>query len=122
MEGQLVVLGVEELEGLIVGVAEVVTAGYLVAADRKISLLDLRHAPLMTSGLRKVVKHWQGSLPQLKDMDDSERQRIVTAFQKHFRLDGGSTEQLIEQGFEMLLIGLQALLSFVDLGGKIVKA
>lgn len=116
-------LSVQELKDLAGAVAKIGTGIGKVLEDGKVDWRDTVHVPAILSGIRELSEvSFQALLPELKDMDDAEREDLAAHFRGAFELPNDSTEAVIEQGLELVLMGLQAVLAFTKIGQAVKVA
>lgn len=112
-------LGVESIKEAILAVAET-CSGIAAIIEDGVSLSDLKHVPKVISGIKHLSKVKLAEvLPQAKDLDDAEKLELSAAFKASFDIANDDMEQVIEEGMAIVLEGLQAILSFLNIGAKV---
>jgi hypothetical protein len=93
------------------------TVGGQVLADGKVTLADARYVPqLLAVGKKFVGVNYPEAVKEALDIDDDqEREAIAKVFDDTFDLPAGldSTEAVVEQGADFVLIALQTISQFV---------
>jgi hypothetical protein len=111
------------LKKLIGPTAKLATAIGGILADGQVTLGDMRYVPEIFGALRGFAGlEFSAVLPEMKDLTDAEREELARLFKTNFDITAESTEAVIEQGFELVLMALQAVVAFVTIGGKVRKA
>lgn len=112
-------VGIENLKALATGVAELSTAVGNIMKDGSIGVGDLGQVPAIFAAIRHLAAaDVKAVLPEAKDLSDPERVELAAHFSAVFDLPNDTVEVIVEQGLEMVLMGLQAILSFVAIKGK----
>lgn len=82
-----------------------------VAADGKAGFDDLKEVPALIGAVRQLWSvDYADILPEFKDLDDQEKAQVVARFKAGLDLDNDSLELNIEQGFEMAIELVKAVL------------
>lgn len=103
--------GIVNLLLAVSAVAELGTAVGDVFGDSKVGPSDVVYIPELLAALKDAGKvHYTELIPEASDLDDDERAQLAEAFKAKFRLKNHETvEGVIEQGFEILSYGVQAI-------------
>ena len=113
-------LGVENVRAFATAAAKTGTAAYGVFEDGKVDFTDLKYIPKVLSGIKGFTAvNYKEVLPELDDLSDDEKESLSAHFKTVFSIGGGSTEEIIEEGYGYILMAIQALFTFIDLGEKV---
>jgi hypothetical protein len=117
-------LGIVNLLLATKAVGELGSATGDVFADGKVSIGDMQYAGEFFSAMRDASDvEWSALLPEVEDLDADERAQVAAAFREHLKIEGHEVvEEVIEQGFEVLSYGLEALQSLKKLWEKFKPA
>lgn len=111
-------LGIESLKEATLAVAELST-GIASIVEGGLALSDLKHVPKVISGIRHASKVKLAEvIPQAKDLDDAEKVELSALFKESFDIVNDDIEKVVEEGLAIVLEGLQALLSILNIGAK----
>lgn len=110
-------LDVTSLKQLATAGAKIGTATGKILADGKVDFTDVVHLPAVLNGIKDLSGvDYKALLPELKDLDDTERAELSAHFSATFDIPNDSVEVVVEQGLDICLMVLQAILSFVRVG------
>lgn len=116
-------LNIENLKSLTVAVAKLGVGMAGVLEDGTVTISDMKHIPAILGGLRSLsVVEYKKLLPEMKDLNDAEREELGKLFGTEFNIVNDSLEATIEQGLALLLMALQAIMTFVSIGEKVKTA
>lgn len=117
---ELQMIGVENLKKLASGVALSAKAVDGALEDGQISFGDAKHVPDLFSGIRQLSSVDLDSVwPEVENIDDAEREDLANHFRSVFDLKSDDVELAIEEGLDLLLRALQAIMSFKDIAAKV---
>ena len=71
--------GVEKTLGALESIGDVVKGVEAVLADGKVTLLDLRQAPALFTGIKALVAAAPAIKEELKDLDKEELEKVLSA-------------------------------------------
>lgn len=112
-------LGIQEVKELATAAAKLGTGAGKILEDGKVTFADTIHVPTILGGLKDLAGvDYKAVLPEAKDLDDTERAELGAHFSATFDLPNDSVEVVVEQGLELCLMALQAILTFVKIGEK----
>ncbi len=113
---------IANLKKLIGPTAKLATSIGGILADGQVTLGDMRYVPDIFSALRGYAGlDYTVVIPELKDLNDVEREELAKLFRDNFNISAETVEAVVEQGFDLLLMALQAILTFVTIGKTIKK-
>ncbi len=104
-------------------VGELGSFGGDVFADGAVTAVDIVYVPELLKALKDVAAvDYLDLLPEASTLSDTDRAALVVAFKTSFKLpDHPSVEATIDEGFEILSYGLQAVQALEDLWTKFFK-
>jgi hypothetical protein len=113
-------LGVQEVKDLASAVAKTGAAAAKILADGQVTLSDTVHLPGVLAGLKGFADvEYLALLPELKDLDEAERAELAKDFQSKFDIPNDTVEAVVEQGYALLLEGLDAVMAFLKIGQQV---
>lgn len=113
-------LGIQDIKALATAGAKMGTATGKILEDGKVDWRDTMHVPSVLGALKDLSSVDFGQvLPQAKDLDDAECAELAAHFKATFDLPDDSVEVVVEQGLELVLMALQAILAFAKVGEKV---
>lgn len=116
-------LGITEVKELATAAAKLGTAAGKVLADGKVTLADTVHVPGILSGLKDLSGvEFSKLVPEMKDLDEAEREELAAHFSATFDIPNDTVEAVVEQGLALVLMALEAILAFVQVGAKAKQA
>lgn len=110
-------LGIANLLLAVNAVAELGTAGGDVFKDNKVTVTDAVYVGEFMTALKDAgAVNYSQLIPEAGDLDEEERTQLVAAFKAKFKLaNHESVESVLEQGFEILSYGMQAIQALAQL-------
>ena len=116
-------MGIDDIKKFVEAVARSATAIGKILADGEVNWKDMVYVPDLFMGIRSFAGiDYKAILPQSKDIDDTERAELAKLFRDRLAIDGGTTEATVEQGFELILMALQAIFAFVEVSRRTAAA
>lgn len=107
-------LGIENVKTLASVAAKMGTAAGKVLEDGVVDWRDTFQLPAFLGALKDVSKvDFKALVPEVKDLDEAEKADLSAHFQKTFDWPDDAVEGVVEQGLEIVLAALEAVLSFV---------
>lgn len=114
--------GIENLIAVAVAGARLGSIADDIFEDRKVNFADLPHAMSAFSALRDLADVDFGQVvPEAKDLDQIEKEQLVTEFDKVFDLANDGLEQKVEAGLKLAIEAASALQFLLDLGKRAKK-
>lgn len=113
-------LDVQNMVALTVGVAKSASALGAVLADGTVDMKDLPQVPKLFAALREFSHvDFNTLLPEADDLDEAERIELHAVFVQYFDLPNDNIEAAIEQGYEILMMALQAIMMMVEVSNRV---
>jgi hypothetical protein len=109
-------LGISQLILLTSAVASLSNTMSSVLEDGKVDWSDTSSVLDLFSGLKEIAAvDFNLVVPELKDIDQAEMQKLADVFSTKFNIKNDSLEATIEQGLKMILKAHEAILFFKNL-------
>lgn len=113
------ILGIDNLKKIVAQIGAAGSIGYDILEDGKVSIRDLGELKDIFKMMKELGSVDYSKLkPEIADIDEAEQEALCAVFKESLKVGGGSTEETIEMGFDMLIKLLDALSAFVDWGAK----
>jgi len=114
--------GIDNVKLVLAAVAEAGTATGKIYEDGEVTLGDIRYVPALLKAVKELgAANYKEVLPEAKDISDEEKQELSVLFKEKFDLPSDSVEEVVEQGLDILLMAVQAILSLADIFKKVKK-
>ena len=115
---------IENVKLFLSSVAESGSVAGKVLADGKVGLSDVQYLPQLFFALKGLSSlNLKEVLPEAKDLSEEEKQELSALFKEKLELPASeaSVEEVVEQGLEVLLQAVQAVLGLIEVVRKVKK-
>jgi hypothetical protein len=116
-------LGISELKDLATAVAQTANSIDGIFADGKVDLRDLGNLPSVLAGLRGFAEvNFSEVLPQAVDLTIPEAHELSAHFKAVFNLREDNIEVVVEQGLDLVVRGVEAVMEIISIAKTIKDA
>lgn len=116
-------LGIENLKLVASFAAKFGTATGKVLEDGKVDWRDAGQVPAILGSLKDLGRaDLKAVVPEAKDLDEAEQKDLAAHFKTTFDWPDDKIESIVEQGLELVLSALDAILTFQRIGAQVKAA
>jgi len=116
--------GIENVKLALSALAESGSVAGSVLADGKVGLSDVQYLPQLFLALKGLsAVQFKEVLPEASDLSQAEKEELAALFKEKLELPASesSVEEVVEQGLEVLLSAVQAVLGLIEVVKKVKK-